>query len=76
MKRIEVKQKEGEPRKDYLIRVVVAYLKEVDHTGHFNTGYPDAITYDEAECDGECLANDLEVEFDHLDFEDYIGLDE
>ena len=38
---VVIKQRENEPRKDYLIRVVVAYLKEVDHTGHFNTNYPD-----------------------------------
>jgi hypothetical protein len=71
MKNIEVKQKGNEPRKDYLIRVAVAYLKEVDHTGHFYTDYPDTIKYDEADCDGVCLANDLENEFSHIEFDDF-----
>ena len=70
MKNIEIKQRENEPRKDYLIRVVVAYLKEVDHTGHFSTGYPDTIKYDEADCDGCCLANDIEDEFSHIEYDD------
>lgn len=71
MQNITVKLREGESRKDYLIRVTVAYLKHVDHTGHFSTGYPDTINYDEADCDGSCLANDLEAEFPEIVFDDY-----
>jgi hypothetical protein len=70
MKNLEIKARENEPRKDYLIRVAVAYLKEVDHTGAFATHYPDTIIYDEADCDGECLAEDLENEFSHIEFDD------
>ena len=70
MNNITVTPKPEEPRKDYLIRVAVAYLKKVDHTGHFQTHYPDTINYDEADCDGCCLAEDLENEFSHIDFDD------
>ncbi len=72
MKAITVKLRKGESRKDYLIRVAVAYLKHVDHTGHFQTGYPDTINYDEADCDGACLADDLEAEFAEINHDDYI----
>lgn len=70
MEVIEIKQREGEPRKDYLIRVVVAYLKHVDYTGGFDTMYPDTIKYDEADCDGECLADDIQAEFSHIEYDD------
>lgn len=70
MKNIEIKQRENEPRKDYLIRVVVAYLREVDYTGQFVTNLPDTITYDEADCDGGCLADDIEQEFSHIEYDD------
>jgi len=70
MKNIEIKLRENESRKDYLIRVAVAYLKEVDHTGQFQTNYPDTIKYDDADCDGHCLADDLENEFSHIEFDD------
>ena len=53
----KVKQKENETRKDYLIRVAIAVLKE--------NGYIiDPVEYDEAESDAYCLAEDLMVEFD------------
>jgi len=71
MTNIEVKKIEGESRKDYLIRVAVAYLKHVDNTPHLLTGYPDSIKYDEVDCDGLCLAEDIENEFNHIEFEDY-----
>lgn len=70
MKNIEIKQRENEPRKDYLIRVVVAYLKEVDHTGYFGANYPYTIKYDEADYDGCRLANDIEDEFHHIEYDD------
>ena len=47
-------QKEGEPRLQYLVRV----LKEYMDTGYGNG----TIEYDEAECDGPCLADDFEIE--------------
>lgn len=71
MQKIEVKQNQGESRKDYLIRVAVAYLLKVDHTGHFSTGYPDTIKYDDADCDGICLANDIMDEFVDINFEEF-----
>ena len=71
MKNIEIKPRENEDRKDFLIRVAVAYLNEVDHTGHFMTDYPETIKYDEADCDGCCLAEDLQGEFSHIEFDDF-----
>lgn len=61
---ITVIQREGEKRADYLIRVAVAYLEEVNQ---FEVGY---LTYDSAECDASCLATDLQDEFSHIDFEE------
>lgn len=37
MQNVTIELRENENRKDYLIRVAVAYLKYVDHTGHFMT---------------------------------------
>lgn len=40
----------GEPRKDYLLRVAASFIKE---------NCPNTLVYfDEAECDGTCLAED------------------
>ncbi len=50
-------QKENESRKDYLVRVAIIMLRE-------NADIMDTITFDEAECDAFCLADDLESEFD------------
>lgn len=52
----EVIQKEGEDRKDYLIRVAIAMLSR----SAFSI---DTIIYDEAECDALCLVEDLRAEF-------------
>lgn len=49
-------QEENESRKDYLIRVAIALLRE-------NAFQMDSIYYDEAVCDAFCLADDLENEF-------------
>lgn len=60
---IKLKQKENENRKNYLVRLAIAFLDE-------NSGYNlqnDTLFYDEAECDGFCLADDLRSEFDIYD---------
>jgi len=57
---IKIEQKENEERKYYLVRLAIAFLIE-------NSGYGlenDTLFYDEAECDGYCLAEDLRIEFD------------
>ncbi len=57
---IRIEQKENEERKEYLVRLAIAFLRE-------NSGYSlqnDTLYYDEAECDGFCLADDLTIEFD------------
>ncbi len=60
MERIEVIQKPGEQRKDYLARVMVAYL---ENAFNLENGYA-ILIYDDAECDGNCLAEDIRAEFD------------
>jgi len=57
---IKLEQKENESRKEYLVRLAIEYIKE--HTGY--VGVDDYIYYDEAKCDGYCLAEDLRIEFD------------
>ncbi len=57
---IKLEQKENEDRKTYLVRLAIEYIKE--HTGY--VGMDDELFYDEAECDGYCLADDLRIEFD------------
>lgn len=52
----EVKQKQNETRKDYLVRVAIIMLNE-------NAYVMDSIIFDEAECDAFCLAEDLRIEF-------------
>ncbi len=54
----KVVQRKEEDRKDYLIRVAITYLREVPCMGD------GVINFDEAKCDGYCLADDLEAEFD------------
>ena len=49
-------KKQGENRRDYLLRVALAYIDE-ERTNVF----------DEAECDGYCLIEDIRIE---------LGLDE
>lgn len=55
-KKTVIVQKEGEDRKQYLIRVAMAILTE-------NAYEIKTVIYDEAECDAFCLANDLGIEF-------------
>lgn len=50
-------QRENETRKEYLVRVAIATLR--DNGFSMNT-----TIFDEAECDAFCLADDLEAEFD------------
>jgi|TARA_Y100000310_G_scaffold69791_1_gene65352 hypothetical protein len=57
---IKLEQKENESRKQYLVRLAIEYITE--HTGY--VGVDDYLYYDEAECDGYCLAEDLRIEFD------------
>ena len=55
----EFKQKKNETRKNYLVRIAIAYIEE--HIGY--VGVDDFMIYDKAECDGYCLADDLRIEF-------------
>ena len=56
---IKLKENKNENRKDFLVRLAIAFLNE-------NSGYSlenDTLYYDDAECDGYCLAEDLKAEF-------------
>jgi hypothetical protein len=57
---IVLKENENEERKKYLVRLAIAYI--VQHTDY--AGIDDSLFYDNAECDGYCLAEDLRNEFD------------
>jgi hypothetical protein len=56
---IKIEQKENEKRQEYLVRLAIAYI--IQHTGYI--GIDDYLFYDDAECDGYCLAEDLRNEF-------------
>lgn len=60
MIRIDKTEQECKDRKDYLVRLAIAYIK--DHTGY--VGMDDGIFYDDTECGGYALADDLGYEFD------------
>jgi hypothetical protein len=62
---IVIEQRVGEDRKDYLVRLAIAYIES--HTGFI--GIDDIVYYDEAECDGYALAEDLKIEFEVEDSE-------
>ena len=57
---IVIEKKEKESRKDYLVRLAIEYI--IEHTGY--VGSDDMLYYDDAECDGYCLAEDLRSEFE------------
>ena len=59
MTTIEKTEKDCENRQEYLVRLAIAYIRS--HTGF--VGMDDEIFYDDAECDGYALADDLEDEF-------------
>lgn len=52
---MEVVLMDGESRQNYLLRVAMHFLREhpvaAEHT----------IVFDEAECDGNCLADDIQI---------------
>ena len=56
MLRLKKKQSDFETRKEYLIYIAINFLRE--------HAYEYTAFYDEAECDGTCLADDLRIEFD------------
>lgn len=56
---IKIDQKKGETRKNYLIRIAIEYIRAESGYSHNNS-----LFYDGCECDGYCLADDLQAEFD------------
>lgn len=56
---ITLTQQEGETRKNYLLRLMRAWVQSQAGYSHDETMF-----YDEAECDAYCLVNDIEIEFD------------
>jgi len=55
-----MKESDFESRKQYLVALAIEFLRE--NTGY--VGIDDTVFYDEAECDGLCLANDMAEEFE------------
>lgn len=53
------KQSDFADRKSYLVYLAIQYIYE--HTGYL--GVDDDVFFDEAECDGYALAEDLKIEF-------------
>ena len=62
---ITIKQKENENRKDYLVRVAIAFIEE--HDDYLGVDY--TMKYDDTECDSYCLIEDLRDEFDLHDLD-------
>ena len=56
----KLKQEDFSSRKEYLVAIAILYIE--NHTGY--SGVDDDIFYDEAECDGYALAEDLKIEFE------------
>lgn len=52
-----IKQRPEETRKEYLVRVTIYLLRNT-------IAGEEIVGFDEAKCDGYCLADDLETEFD------------
>jgi hypothetical protein len=55
-----LKEKDFPSRKEYLVAIAILYINS--HTGY--SGIDDDVFYDDAECDGYALAEDLANEFD------------
>ena len=53
-----ITQNINETRKDYLIRVAIELINN-------SSAYSETIEFDEAECDGACLADDLQAVLDY-----------
>jgi hypothetical protein len=62
------KESDFKSRKEYLIYLAIHYIHS--HTGYM--GIDDYVFFDEAECDGYALANDLADEFD-FDIDDVLN---
>lgn len=60
MENMEIKLQKGEKRKDYLFRVALRYLKRLDEIG--SDALEETLIWDETECDGSCLIEDMEIE--------------
>jgi len=59
----EITQKKKETRKDYLLRVALAYLKKIKDS-EYDEALSTKLEYDNARCDGDCLIDDIEMEID------------
>ena len=55
-----MKLQENEPRLIYLVKIAIDYIRKY--------GDDQIIYYDEAECDGYCLSDDLENELESGDY--------
>ena len=63
----ELKEQDFKNRKEYLVTIAIEYIR--NHTGF--VGMDDEVFFDEAQCDGYALANDLAIEFELDDLQDF-----
>ena len=56
----KLKQEDFPSRKEYLVAIAILYID--NHTCY--SGIDDNVFFDEAECDGYALCEDLRIEFD------------
>ena len=63
------KQREEEPRYVTLLRAAHTLLHKQYHAGIVLNLLEETVFYDEAECDGNCLLNDIEYYFDEIGVE-------
>ena len=64
---IDLKEQDFKSRKEYLVAIAIEYIR--NHTGF--AGMDDEVFYDEAQCDGYALANDLAIELELDGFRDF-----
>lgn len=61
---------ENENRKLYLLKIALKYLKKIKE-GQFVDALGETIEYDEADCDGFCLIEDIELELESKRIQNY-----
>ncbi|MCK6462858.1 MAG: hypothetical protein L6Q29_03525 [Candidatus Pacebacteria bacterium] len=63
----KITRKKNEKRKDYLFRVALAYLKQIEQSEDCDV-LGRTIVFDGAKCDGSCLIEDMQIELGDPDF--------
>jgi hypothetical protein len=58
-------------RKNVLLEATLKILKKLDDASGVESVFYQTAFYDDAECDGMCLAEDISTNLDFYDFDDY-----